>query len=349
MAEQAVSYGRMQRNPPFSSPLLVLFNVINQSFFMSMFFYLSGQNTAVAARRKTRKQSLARSCGGWGCRLCCIHLSARRYTWAWYNCIEGVKVTPKFAWDCWRALRGIRGPVWYTGLLLVFDLVYVAVRPQVQTSSRAERSMSKTAVPSPRLDETANSTVRGSTGFKYTSSDDGDLRRSDDHICELHHLSQHLDLLTTSCGGDTLPQCSASISAGVRTCLHGRSPRKHASLNPPEQEHDGRGLPVATIAAVYSTYLLNTRRSVITEAFTGGNALAAAYAIGNDFGGYLLGSAVLLGFKRFANFEIGKGWFAKGAYPAFLCHYPVFVLLGTWTEKWKAEGVVKTVWSAPGL
>ncbi|KAF7375950.1 Acyltransferase 3 [Mycena sanguinolenta] len=114
-------------HPSKSSPILSLFVAVNQSYFMGMLFFLSGHLSAQSASRK----SWTAFCAD---KLKRIGLPAVVYTlvvhplvlilvwWSHHAPIQPALIT------YYRALNGVRGPVWYLAVLLFFDLIYITIR-----------------------------------------------------------------------------------------------------------------------------------------------------------------------------------------------------------------------------
>jgi glucan biosynthesis protein C len=106
-------------HPPGLSIVLTGFNIINQSFFMGVFFLLSGYFSSIAAIKKTRRSFLEEKFKRLGVPALLYSVFAKRRDSANWEGVRnefmaGVKST-----------RGVRGPMWYTALLLVFDTIYV--------------------------------------------------------------------------------------------------------------------------------------------------------------------------------------------------------------------------------
>lgn len=142
-------------NGPYKSPLvalaypasrlpLFLFNAVNHSFFMGLFFWVSGRLSAQSLKRadgdsrRTRLSFVRR-------KLLRLGLPAVFYTLVLepFTLLVGQQ-----AWDTssmketlrsyYAELAGIRGPVWYTANLLLFDVVAALVCPS--TSPRQAQS-----------------------------------------------------------------------------------------------------------------------------------------------------------------------------------------------------------------
>ena len=124
---------------PAESTVLIIFNAVDQTFFMGLFFFLSGYFTGLQiskkgrGTRRRRRSTLIRS------RMLRILLPAVVYTllvepsvvvmvWAW-GPGKGGAVSAGNVWSIylsyWSHVRGIRGPVWYLALAMVFDTIAV--------------------------------------------------------------------------------------------------------------------------------------------------------------------------------------------------------------------------------
>jgi len=109
------------------NPILMSWNGYNSSYFMGLFFWISGRMSA---------QSLARTSPGVFARSKILRLGVPAVVYSIVAApLTEVILLPK--WEAsaiaacirrgWETFNGIRGPVWYTATLLVFDLVTAAV------------------------------------------------------------------------------------------------------------------------------------------------------------------------------------------------------------------------------
>jgi glucans biosynthesis protein C len=121
-----------------SSPLLSAFNAVNQTFFMGLFFWISGRVSA---------QSLARSEPLSFIKSKCIRLGIPAVVYALIiEPMVRAMVLPR--WDSvtirdgllryWFNMSGVQGPLWYTATLLTFD-VATAVASATFLSSTLRR------------------------------------------------------------------------------------------------------------------------------------------------------------------------------------------------------------------
>jgi acyltransferase-like protein len=118
---------------PPESAILITFTAVDQTFFMALFFFLSGHFTRLQiVSRKESRSTVLRS------RLLRILLPAVVYTllvpptlylMVWTSGREESESATTNAGSIylsyWTHLRGINGPVWYLGLVMVFDTIAI--------------------------------------------------------------------------------------------------------------------------------------------------------------------------------------------------------------------------------
>lgn len=115
----------------YLSPPLLVFNALNQSFFMGSFFFLSGVMSCEALRRKGRWEFWKSKVLKLGVPTLVYTLFAPPIISSIIGVLGGEAVVidgPRQGREIWiehlRSLKGVRGPVWYCTLLLIFDTVY---------------------------------------------------------------------------------------------------------------------------------------------------------------------------------------------------------------------------------
>ncbi|KAH7408066.1 acyltransferase 3 [Cadophora sp. MPI-SDFR-AT-0126] len=117
-----------------SSPSLVVFNAVNQTFFMGSFFYLSGMMSSMSVRRRGPTAFLKSKLTKLGIPVLVYTLLAP----ALQTCLQRLSEREVVTWDVLkthlRGLRGVKGPVWYAAVLLVFDILYT-VLPRIPSLS----------------------------------------------------------------------------------------------------------------------------------------------------------------------------------------------------------------------
>lgn len=114
---------------PGDSPLLLSFNMVNQSFFMGIFFWISGRVSAQSLQKTTDLGAFIKN------KALRLGVPALAYTLV-VNPVVRLMTLPtldassvrKFLGAYYTGLRGVRGPIWYTATLLSFDAVAVLIR-----------------------------------------------------------------------------------------------------------------------------------------------------------------------------------------------------------------------------
>lgn len=116
-----------REEPDASNRLLLLFNAVNQSWFMGFFFLLAGYYTPAAFDRKGPVRFLADRFARLGLPLLAYVLVLSPLTIALARTTRGHPFWPGW-WQMIREFRGEPGPLWFAGALLLFALAYTAWR-----------------------------------------------------------------------------------------------------------------------------------------------------------------------------------------------------------------------------
>jgi glucans biosynthesis protein C len=107
--------------------LLLAFNAVNQSFFMGLFFWISGRMSAQMLGRWSPSKFIQK-------KMLRLGLPTLFYTLLVYP-ITGAIALPNWDVDAivpgllayWKSIRGVRGLVWFTAVLLLFDCLAASV------------------------------------------------------------------------------------------------------------------------------------------------------------------------------------------------------------------------------
>jgi glucan biosynthesis protein C len=337
-------------HPPGSSIPLTIFNVINQTFFMAMFFLLSGYFSSIAAKKRNRTTFLLEKLKRLGIPTLVYSLLGKglinaivawRVDAASWNGVkdafmEGVKST-----------RGAGGPTWYTSLLLLFDTIYTIGCANHFSSASRKKSPSRQPLltrderVSPPRQTLQTHHIIIALSLAATLSFLITLRYPFGHIftplgLTLGYLPQYILYYCTgiwiqhhSIPLDKIAPSSAKITVGALTfCLF-----------------------ILGAFEVHRTFQQGGDFDDVRNLAAGGmNVFAMLYAAQNEFVGFLLGSLLLWVFHRFV--ALSNHWtifgidVASGSYVTFLIHVPVLVETMTWfdEEAWrKLSPVVKTL------
>lgn len=280
---------------------------------MAGFFYLSGLFSARSARRKS-----------WGAfawdKIFRLGIPAVGYTVVgdavgtmmvrWWEGAQGV------GWGDWMVLwggiRGIRGPVWYCATLLVFDLLYLpaqkifAVLPK--TSFFRTRRTEDNVVLLLMLDAGACFLVRivYPIGTAFVPL-----------FLQMGFAPQYLAAYL--CGrASTMPVPSFISKAPAMGLLKASA------------------FSIITLALI--VYVVGP--NAINTIWGGWNLCAFLYAMWNEVCGYLLGTAMLAVFEKYARGSWGS--LARYSYPAFLVHPIVVVAFQLVVDGWETNPLIKT-------
>ncbi|KAJ6438051.1 Acyltransferase 3 [Purpureocillium lavendulum] len=134
-----------QTTSPLARYSLLCFHGLNQSFFMGLFFWISGRLSAHSIRKSDEDKSRTRWDFAKG-RLLRLGLPSLVYTIAIHPMVlmtaqptlEKTKIKKLLA-TYYSAINGATGPVWYTATLLLFDLVLAVLLPRPAELDRGSR------------------------------------------------------------------------------------------------------------------------------------------------------------------------------------------------------------------
>lgn len=337
-----------------SSLALALFNIVNQTFFMALFFLISGYFSAMAAEKRTRGTFLKEK----GKRLgvpCAVYsvfgpglveiiISKVRDGAGWRDGLEGslAKVV---------AVRGARGPVWYCSVLLMFDLVFAFTsypRPAPPATIKEKENQKEQEVRKPHTSYLHNSQIFSGLAASVLLS----------FILRLYYpIGTTFTPLGLEIG--FLPQYVVYYATGIsahrslKTDLHRLVPR--SSVRIPRTFTAVRAVVGILLLSVYVAMFpfLFTRTSE-KELRGGLNALAACYAVFNETLGFLLSVFFLRLFSEMdgagRKWSVTFGYETKGlevdvvrwSYAAFLVHGPIVVGAQCALDGWGASAIVKS-------
>ncbi|KAF2451031.1 hypothetical protein P171DRAFT_516768 [Karstenula rhodostoma CBS 690.94] len=317
-----------------STIVLILFNIINQTFSMALFFLISGYFSAMAAEKRGRRVFLKEK----GMKLgvpCAV------YSIFVAGFVEGIIAVVRDGAG-WRyavrrtaakgvGVRGARGPVWYVGVVLVFDLVFAfTFYPQTkQDDTREAKPPAKTETQKPHISHLHDRYIFSALAASALAT-------------FLLRTRWPIGTTFTPLGVDVgfLPQYIVYYATGIyahralRTELHRLVPR--FSIRVPRALTAVRTMLAVLLVTIYTaftfTFLFMRREADLLGGF---NILAAWYAVFNETLVFLICVALLRLFgegdwaKRKWSVALGReGWevdVARWGYAAFLVHGPVVV------------------------
>jgi glucans biosynthesis protein C len=283
------------------------FNAVNQSYFMGSFFFLSGAMSSTALNRKGRRAFLRSKWLKLGVPVVVYALVVPPLLSSTLKVTRGEPLNVRDWVTHWKGLRGVRGPVWYTALLLVFDTAY-SFLPRSSLQPLAGTS----CLPLLVLDIGANFLVRlwYPVGKIFVPLN-----------LQPAYLPQYIACYLL--GGAQGKSSPPVLTRSEKSILLFSSAVSGASL----------------IALLYA----NPLKYTISSGSGGPNILALSYAVWNETTGYLLGTSILSLFRSSKRLSESWGGLGMYSYAAFLVHPVVCVGLQACADGWNVNGVLKTV------
>lgn len=316
--------------PGFCSPTLLLFNALNQSFFMGVFFWISGRMSAQSLQRGANGSAVHSFVRAKVIRLGIPSLVNTLVGPPLGDCI--VQGRFRGVWQAWWAqLYGFRGVTWYTATLLMFDLVAALIHRYTAPTIRHEDQKTEKsggALNLRALYDTMNKygwILAATTCFilrlKYPVGDHSNFLG-----VQLAYLPQYV--LAYVLGYLSLPNGNARMIGP----LEGRSDEADVrNGNDGSSASDNRGsvkpsLPTA-LAVSAITLIACFCRLDDSNLWQGGiNLVAAAYAGWNEAAFVLIGPALMEYFQRWHNKPaLSRLWKPRYAYTAYLIHPTVSI------------------------
>ena len=285
---------------PFASFPLMAFNAINQTYFMGSFFFLSGYFSARVWKKKGTAAFLQRKWVKLGIPAVVYTILAEPIQIALLMAYADQKLGFGIFPSYWRQLRGLRGPVWYCALALIFDIIYAFLPTLPDISSLG-------LLPILVLEIAASFLIR----LWYPVGTTIQLLN-----LQPAYLPQYISCYAL---GASLQSPTPPFTETARNNLMAAS--------------------IASFASILVLYSPAPYPDQIASLFGGPNLLAFAYAVWNETTGYLLGNLILRVFitNKWLNRRWG---IARAAYAAFLLHPVVCVAMQVWWDGWGGGGVV---------
>ena len=311
-----IYYSRLHKQG--SSPVLVGFNAINQAHFMGSFFFLSGYFSRKSLQKKKSIKPFIQD------RLCRLGIPSLIYTLLGRPCCTALAQVasgsvPELSLftQHLKTLRGVSGPVWFTTLLLVFDVVHA----WYYTSNKD--------------DEATRRSLKMKKPKALTSLGHGEV------ICLDIFLSFAIRLFSPI-GKVSMP---LNLRVGylpqyVITYLYGASIDTITDAIPSATLFKSY-LAVSLLSSAVMAKAAVTDEKALIKFEGGWNAPAFLYAVWNEIVGYFIGTSMLAAFRAYGNVSLGS--VGKYAFNAYLVHMPVSVFIETCMDCWKASGVIKTL------
>lgn len=332
----AIAYGgagqliyQSPSHPPGSEALLISFNALNQTFFMALFFFIAG---FLSCRSLGRRMERDGSAG--------VRIFLRDRVWRLgmptviYSLIgpafcrliialaRGEDLTWAKVWVDLSSAPGVKGPVWFCALLLLFDVLLAAA--YMLKGTMFDRRIALAEEGSELGAVSINSTKLVASLFALTLAD---------FLWRLFFpVSAIFTPLNLNLG--YLPQYIAAYTFGTTI------PSPTYAIPSPKTL-----IALAATSAVTSVVLTSSMSSRLDledspDPTAGGlTTIAATYAIWNNFTGYLIASGLLRLFPNYINMPYAG--ITSLAYLAFLIHIPISTIVELSLESWQGGPAVK--------
>jgi glucan biosynthesis protein C len=330
--------------PPTSSITIASFNALNQTFFMALFFLLSGYFSALSSRKRSRKVFLKDKWKRLAVPTLLYSFLGSALVRAILAGVRDGKTAKEVLgvfWKGMKSVRGVNGPVWYCATLLVFDVLYTLLQPGHFGS---DLGVEATAVREPLIAKNKNGRMVSTThvllALATTSAASFFIRIYYPIGTTLWPLSLNLGYL---------PQYALFYVHGVRTAR---------TLNTELHCSFSRGtLTVLVLIAIgvtafgsgfaYRYYDLKTPgnlAAMMNLSMGSLTPIASIYALWNEVTGAAISAALLLIFnsKFESKWSVYGLHLARYSYSAFLTHALIVVFLQSLADSWCAESVLKT-------
>ncbi|TVY40746.1 hypothetical protein LOCC1_G006088 [Lachnellula occidentalis] len=297
-----------------SSPSLTAFNALNQTFFMGSFFYMSGvMSFQSLKRKKSVPQFLKTKWVKLGIPVAVYTLLGPPTQVAVIRLLRGTNAEfIEVLIGHLKALRSVKGPVWYSSLLLLFDTAY-SLLPQMSLPNLG-------FWPAMILDIAACSLLR------------------------IPSLAHNI-LAPLSVQANYFPQYLIAYILGTTS-----GPKDPASPPPPPLLTPARRNALLATILLSGSFIISLLRSrPAAEAYSfvffdsGFNAAAVAYAVWNESTGLLLGASLMNLFERTEWGRRRWGSVGRYSYAALLVHPVICVGVQAAAEDWGVGAVLKSV------
>lgn len=303
---------------PPESIALITFNAVDQTFFMALFFFLSGHFTQIQmSKNGATKSAVIRS------RLLRILLPAVIYTifieptldvmvWLWDR--EVTNGAAASVWSVyltyWSRLGGIRGPVWYLALVTMFDAIAV---------------LGLWNVGSPRVDDVRNTVIRSKyfwapVAWAVTILADFAVRI----VYPVGKVWPVLNLQLAFLPQYVLAYLGGHLST-ISDDLFILMPFQYDIQNPKRKMFRSLMFCLSCLGllTLLDQKIMGIDMDQVMELMRGGfNFAAATYAVWNEMGFALIGFAIVAVFVRHGDFpwRWRNVWLPRYSYAAFLLH-----------------------------
>jgi glucan biosynthesis protein C len=324
----------------FTSPsdVLLIFNAVNQSFFMGLFFWISGRMSAQMLGRCSPSEFVQRKMLRLGLPTLLYTLLVHPFAWALILPKWDVDSVGQGLFAYWKSIRGVRGPVWYTALLLVFDCVAALI----EVPLRSRRIKLKQSLERRRWDVVVYRAL-SKWGWVAVTVVSFFVRLWYPVGAVLESLNLQPAYLPQYIFAYPLGYLSVQQKADRFTGPFDSAPDTSESTKEKSQPSTQRTPGALSLRFALAISVLTVPACLLPELWArwsvqlyksseptrgGWNLSAAIYALWNEFSLVLLGPALMAHFQRWNNRPATSWlWQARYSYTAYLIHPPLSVAI----------------------
>ena len=333
----AIAYGGagswLFKSAIFTEPSLslLLFNAVDQSFFMGLFFWISGRMSALALRKTSPVEF-------WRGRLIRLGVPTLFYTLIIHPATLAlaspewkISAITQCFYNYWKSMQDVHGPVWYTATLLLFDTVSAACH-RYRSQPSTERGQHAVNLGSKYR-------VLGMWGLLGVSITSWVIRLWYPIGALLKVISVQPAYLLQYMFAYKMGQLSLSMGISEMEC---DETDRHESVDA-RQYMPQRRLKIAVLVSTLAFHIIFIPPLIyggsdwiiesISQLSGGVNATSLLYSVWNESSFYVIGSSMVFYFRQDCNYRATSWlWQSRYSYAAFLFHAPVSVTVEIFAE-----------------
>ncbi|KAK6080576.1 hypothetical protein SCUP234_05122 [Seiridium cupressi] len=322
------------------SALILGFNMCNQSFFMGLFFWISGRVSAQSLEKSPHIGGFIRN------KIMRLGVPTLLYTLVVTPLVRFMVLS---SWDAdyvrtflqhyYTTLRSVRGPIWYTATLLSFDIIAACIR-KASGSTEKKGVNSNRRIIYEQLKRYGWLAVAVCSFLSKAYFPFGTMLPiigMQPTYSFQYIYAYTLGYLSQSYGDQIMKGAFDPSSTPVK--VKGTKDEKIHEV----QTSSGLSLPIAVVISLLSInfiflprYLdsVDWLRETMAQLFGGWTMPSLLYAFWNEFSFHLVGPALMSYFQQWYNKPtILSTWNARYSYAAFLVHEPLSVAMEILVEK----------------
>ncbi|KUI62811.1 hypothetical protein VP1G_09924 [Cytospora mali] len=326
---------------------LLIFNGFNQSFFMGLFFWISGRMSAQALNKEDT--SLATFLKAKVVRLLVPTVANTLLGPPLVTCLAQGRIEGSIFQDYWGRVRGVRGVTWYTATLFAFDGVAALLHQCLPSSNHSGKERRKNSDPIYDVLKKYGWILAATASF-LIRLDHPVGRTSTPFGVQPAYLAQYI--LAYTLGHLSLKHGDTRMAGLFEHASPSRSDEP-TSLKPgTTTAKRSPSLPMAVTISVLTAPVCFLASEESTSWSGGWNLNAVAYAVWNELSFMLIGPALMDHFQIYQGKAATSSlWQAKFSYAVYLIHAPLSVAIEAAVDKGLVgiSGVVRIMEHPVGL